>query len=93
MRDGRTRLQRVHVELDEQTLRGIAERTDGRYFHADTVEALESVYAEIDRLERSKISEVRYLQYTEHYQGWTLAALACLALAGVSGGTLFRRLP
>lgn len=93
MRDGRTRLQRVRVELDEQTLRGIAERTDGRYFHADTVEVLESVYAEIDRLERSEISEVRYLQYTEHYQGLTLAALACLALAGVSGGTLLRRLP
>ncbi|MEE9281986.1 MAG: VWA domain-containing protein [Myxococcota bacterium] len=91
--DGRIRLQRMRVELDPETLRAIAERTDGRYFHADSAEALESVYAEIDRLERSEISEVRYLQYTEHYQGWTLAALACIGLAGVSGGTLLRRLP
>jgi Ca-activated chloride channel family protein len=91
--DGRVRLQRMRVELDEGTLRSIAERTDGRYFHAESVEALESVYAEIDRLERSKIFEVRYLQYTEHYQVWTLAALACIGLAGASGGTLLRRLP
>jgi Ca-activated chloride channel family protein len=91
--DGRVRLQRMRVELDEGTLRSIAERTDGRYFHAESAEALESVYAEIDRLERSKISEVRYLQYTEHYQAWTLAALACIGLAGASGGTLLRRLP
>ena len=89
----RVRLQRMRVELDEQTLRRIAERTDGRYFHADSALALETVYAEIDRLERSEISEVRYLQYTEHYQAWTLAALACIGFAGLSSGTVLRRLP
>lgn len=89
----RVLLRRMRVELDAETLRRIAERTGGRYFHADSAQALEDVYAEIDRLERTEISEVRYLQYSEHYQSWTLAALACVGLAGVSGGTLLRRLP
>jgi len=91
--DGRVYLQRMRVELDEETLKGIAKRTGGRYFHAANAEALAEVYAEIDRLERSEISEVRYLQYTEHYGAWTLAALLCIGLAAVTGGTVLRRLP
>ena len=90
---GRVFLRRMRVELDEKTLRAIADRTGGRYFHAANAEALAEVYAEIDRLERSEITEVRYLQYTEHYAPWTATAVACIGLAGVAGGTWFRRLP
>ncbi|MCP4003626.1 MAG: VWA domain-containing protein [bacterium] len=91
--DGRVHLQRMYVELDEKTLKAIAEKTGGRYFHADSAEALQQVYQEIDQLERSEISEVRYLQYTEYYGAFTLAGLIFLALSGLSGGTVFRRLP
>lgn len=92
-RDGRTYLRRARVEIDEQTLRDIAERTGGRYFHARDAAALAEVYAEIDRLERSEITEVRYLQYREHYAGFVGASLALLALAALASGTFLRRLP
>jgi len=92
-RDGREVLRRVQVELDEKTLQEIAARTGGRYFHAANAKALEQVYEEIDRLERSEITEVRYLQYTEHYGDWVKASLVCVVLAGVLGGTLLRRYP
>ena len=91
--DGRTYLRAVRVELDEKTLRAIAERTGGRYFRAEDAEGLAEVYAEIDRLERRAISEVRYLQYREHYAGFAVASLACVGLAGLASGTLLRRLP
>lgn len=90
---GRERLRPVVVEIDEATLRDIAERTDGRYFRADNAEALVDVYAEIDRLERVKITEDRSRQYEELFAPPLLAALI-LAMAGWLGrGAFFPRAP
>lgn len=44
---------RVVVRIDEEILTSIAARTGGRYFRAVDPQALDRVYAEIDRLERS----------------------------------------
>lgn len=90
---GRTVLQKAYVELDERTLQQIAERTGGRYFHAEDADALESVYDEIDQLERSEISEVRYLNYTEHYAGFVWGGLGLILCAALTAQTLLRRLP
>ena len=90
---GRMVLRRAYVEIDEDTLRAIAEKTGGRYFHATDAEGLAQVVAEIDRLERSEITEVRYLQYTEHYASFVGLALALMALSALASGTLLRRLP
>ncbi len=92
-RDGRAFLRRQQVEIDEQTLKEIARRTGGRYFHARDADGLVETYREIDTLERSEITEVRYLQYHEHYAAFVLAALALTALAVLAGGTWLRRLP
>lgn len=92
-RRGRTVLQQVYVELDERTLQRIAQRTGGRYFHAEDVDSLEEVYDEIDRLERSEISEFRYLQYREHYASFVWGALLLILAAALGGQTFLRRLP
>jgi Ca-activated chloride channel family protein len=92
-RGGRVVLQQAYVELDERSLQEIAERTGGRYFHAEDVDALEEVYEEIDLLERTEISEQRYLQYTEHYAAFVWAALLLIGSAGLASQTLLRRLP
>ena len=63
--DGRVRIQRTRVNIDEATLREIADRTGGRYFNAEDGAALESVYAQIDELERSRIDEQRFYDYGE----------------------------
>ncbi len=39
------------ADLDEETLRAIAERTGGRYFRARDRDELEQIYAQLDRLE------------------------------------------
>ncbi len=92
-RSGRTVLQRVYVEIDEETLKQVAERTGGRYFHARDAKGLVEVYREIDRLEKSEISEVRYLQYREHYAWAAVPALGFLLASALAGATVFRRLP
>lgn len=83
----------VRVELDEKTLKAIAEQTGGRYYNARSLETLAEVYREIDQLEQRKVTEVRFLQYEEKYPWFVGFALTCIALAGVLGGTYFRRLP
>lgn len=91
--DGGVSLQRVRVEIDEATLRQIAEKSGGRYFHATDEKGLREVVAEIGRLERSKVAELRYLEYEYHYRPCVAAALAATALALLLSSTWLRRLP
>jgi Ca-activated chloride channel family protein len=90
---GRTVLRQVMVELDERGLEEIARRTGGRYFHAENVEALADVYAEIDELERTEIIELRYMQYEEHYAAFASAALFLMLVSALFAQSVLRRLP
>jgi Ca-activated chloride channel family protein len=93
LRGGGVALQRAYVEIDEDTLREIAERSDGRYFHAADADALAEVIEEIGRLERSEIVEVRYLEYEPHYASFVWTGLALLMVSALLSGSLLRRLP
>lgn len=88
-----TTLRPVAVEIDEATLRGIAERTGGQYFRADNADALTNVYAQIDRLERTKITEDRSRQYEELFAPPLLAALLLAAFGWLGRGTVFAKTP
>ena len=90
---GQTVLRRAYVEIDEKTLRAIADRTGGRYFHATDAEGLAAVVKEIDALERSEVTEIRYLEYEEHYATFAGTALILMAVSSLLAGTLLRRLP
>jgi Ca-activated chloride channel family protein len=87
------RVQMVRMEVDETTLRQIAERTGGRFYRATDPRALEGIYSEIDRLERAPIRSVDYRDYQDlgpWLLGWAAVALAFHAL---SASTWATRLP
>ncbi len=90
---GREVVDMVKVQIDEEMLRDVAQRTGGKYFRATDAAGLRQVYAEIDRLERSRISEVRYRQYRELYQLCVAIALGLATIGWLLRGTVFRRLP
>jgi Ca-activated chloride channel family protein len=90
---GSVALRRAFVEMDEETLREIAERTGARYFHAADADTLSDVIEEIDRLERSEIVEVRYLQYEHHYASFVVLAIVFMLTSSLLAGTWLRRLP
>ncbi|MFP6624644.1 MAG: VWA domain-containing protein [Myxococcota bacterium] len=90
---GSLALRRAFVEMDEATLREIAERTQARYFRAGDADALSEVIEEIDRLERSEISEVRYLEYEPHYAAFVIGAMVFMLTSSLLSGTWLRRLP
>lgn len=54
-------------DLDEPTLTAIADATGGKYYRASDAGALERVYADIDRLEKSAIHAPQTHQFNERY--------------------------
>ncbi len=85
--------QPVQVDIDEDTLKKIAQKTGGRYFRATDTQSLEEVYAEIDALERTTFTAPRFLDYYEFYPWLILPALALLIAEVGLGHTRLRKLP
>lgn len=81
------------VEIDEETLEKIASLTGGRYFRATDKSKLESIYDEINRLEKSRVEVSEYTTFTEEYLPWLLAAMAALALSFLCRTVLLKRIP
>ena len=69
----------IKNEIDEETLKFIANKTGGKFFRATDIKALESIYNEIDTLERSEIEVKEYSNYTEIYI-WILFPALILGL-------------
>lgn len=90
---GRSMLVAQPVEIDEETLKQIAEKTGGKYFRAENMEAMREVYQEIDQLEKTEVTELRYLRYTEHFAPFVACGMCMAALAALLNATFFRRLP
>ena len=83
----------VEVNIDEPTLKSIAQETGGRYFRATSGEKLKEIYTEIDALEKTRFNVFRYNKKTEEFPlvGWF--ALACLAAEAVVRHLFIRSLP
>lgn len=81
------------LEIDEESLRHIADATGGRYFHAGDKEALRSVYAEIDELEKTEISESTYTEYGERFAYFLWPAFGLLLLEALLSSTVLRIWP
>src|SRR4051812_19321334 len=98
---GRQEIQWMDVDIDEGTLQKIASATGGKYFRATDTETLDSIYREIDRLEKTKIESRHFVDYRElaiqstNVNGWKLPPLVLIALGMLSvrvilTNTLFR---
>jgi Ca-activated chloride channel family protein len=49
----------MKVEIDEQLMKSIAKKTDGRYFRATSNSKLAEIYGEINKLETTEIEELK----------------------------------
>ncbi len=83
----------VRDEFDEESLKAVASITGGRFYPARDAEALAKIFAEIDRLEKTKLNVRRNTLIDELYQWPLTAAAVCALLAVVLGQTLLRRNP
>ena len=60
---------------------------------ADNAEALKSIYAEINELERSNIESIRFMDYKELFIPFALAAFLLLGIEVALSSTVFRKIP
>lgn len=87
---GRTQYQNVEVKIDEKTLKEIADITDGQYFRATNKESLESIYKEIDQLEKSKIEVTEYKNKSEKFVPFARLALILLLMEFLLRNIIFK---
>lgn len=69
----------VGGDLDEDTLKAIAHKTGGRYFHASDVASLEKVYAELDAIEPVS-SDTQAWRPVDELYAWPLGAALVLSV-------------
>lgn len=70
--------------FDTELLEKIAEQTKGKFYRAYSERDLEGIYAEIDRLEKTKI-EVSSIQRTKDYYEWLVSLAVILLLVEILG--------
>jgi Ca-activated chloride channel family protein len=93
-RNGQVMVQYVAVNIDEKTLRAIADETGGKYFRATDTKSLELIYDEIDQLEKTKVETQQFVDYRElavqsvRLGGYQVPALLMVALWLLAARTL-----
>jgi len=86
-----TVMQQVPVEIDEKLLNSIAEITNGKYFRAKNEKELQSIYTEIDLLEKSKVSVIEYkTDPPEKYYGFLFIGILLLLTSKLISNTLLK---
>jgi Ca-activated chloride channel family protein len=61
------KLQYENNTVDESTLRAVAETGAGRFYRAADGRALQEVFSQIDRFEKSKVQELRFRDTEDYY--------------------------
>lgn len=80
-------------EIDEETLRNIADITDGLYFRAEDARGLQEIYDKINELERSQVEVRVFTRYTELLIWFAFPAIILLVVEMLLGRTLLRKIP
>lgn len=83
----------IDVNIDEDTLQQIANRTGGSYFRATDTDRLRQIYEQIDRLEKTEVEVKKYQRYQELFPLVVLPGLVVLLLELILSQTVWRRLP
>jgi Ca-activated chloride channel family protein len=88
--NGQFLFQMMQVEIDEQLLRSIAQKTDGNYFRATSNSKLAEIYESINKLETTEIEELKFYDYDEKYRPFVWLALGLVLVELGLRNTVYR---
>jgi Ca-activated chloride channel family protein len=88
--NGQIMFQMMKVEIDEQLLRSIARKTDGKYFRATSNSKLAEIYASINKLETTEIQELKFYDYDEKFRPFVWIAGILILLEIGLRNTVYR---
>ena len=81
------------VDIDEDTLQKIADRTGGKYYRADNTARFQAIYSEIDKLEKTEKEIKKFALHRELFAWVITPGLTLVLLEILLRHTAWRRLP
>jgi len=84
---------RMPVEIDERTLRTVADITGGQYFRATDTEGLRKIFDEINQLEKTKVEVRQFTRHRELFPTFIWLGLLLLLADILLKNTIFRKIP
>lgn len=90
---GRSIVQNMPVEIDEEVLQKIAVMTGGEYFRATDNTKLREIYRQIDTLEKTQLDVKQFSKRKDEYFPIMLAVLLLIGLEVFLRYTIFRTIP
>ncbi len=90
---GRKVYQLIECDVDIPALKKIAEIGQGEFYRATDSKSLKDIFAQIDKLEKSKIEISERKQVAELYSWFLVIGSAFLAASVILGETILRRMP
>jgi len=91
--DGNLQFDYAQVEIDEPLLKKISQSTGGQYFRATDNGKLKDIFAQIDKLEKTKINVSAFTHKTEKFQLFALIAALLLLFEWIFRYTILRSIP
>ena len=80
------------VEIDDETLKGIAATSDGNFYRATNNKELVQIYKDIDKLEKTRQNVKKFSKRYEAYQPFAIAAALLMLLEVLLRLTVFRKI-
>jgi Ca-activated chloride channel family protein len=87
------RIVHQRVDLDEKTLKKVAQMGGGKYFRASDSERLSEIYDIIDRAEKTEVKVKEFFHFRELYAWFLVPALVFLAIEIFLRTTFLRIIP
>jgi Ca-activated chloride channel family protein len=91
--EGNVLYQRQPVSFNEEGLKNIARIAGGQFYRAADTESLESIFHEIDKMEKSTVSVKKYQQYRELFPICIMSGVGLLLGQIVLSQTIWKKLP
>lgn len=78
------------VEIDEELLKNVANKTGGLYFRATDNKKLQDIYNEINKLEKTELEEIKFSESEEKYRTLIIAAIGLIFVELILKYIVFR---
>ncbi len=83
----------ANVEIDETTLKRIADITGGLFFRARDPKSLSEIYEKINKLEKTEIKVKEYRSYEEYFHIFLIPGLLLLLIEVALARTILMKVP
>ncbi len=82
--------QQIESNIDTEALNNIAQITGGKYYRAESENALKNIYEEIDQLEKTELASFKYYKQTDLFLPFVILAIALILVAKGLELTIFK---